>query len=120
MLNRYIRCALVGFLGCGLVACATQPRQEFADLPGKDVCFWTRNLYDWTVIDDSTLIVHAPMPRDAYLIKLFAPIAGLDFHNRLGFQGGPSGPDQICGEDAYVVVGGPVPQREPITAVRTL
>jgi hypothetical protein len=32
---------------------------------------------DWTVLNDSTLIVHAPLPKDAYVIKLFEPVFSL-------------------------------------------
>jgi hypothetical protein len=72
------------------------------------------------VLDDTTLIVHAPLPRDAYLVKLFAPIVDLQFHERLGFQGGAGDPGQICGDNAYVIVGGAIPDREPVIAVRAL
>ena len=121
-----VRLRLLVLITGGLAACASQtpapshPGARTAALPGKDACFWTRSLEDWTVLDDSTLIVHAPLAQDAYLVKLFAPITGLAFHERLGFEGGDGDPGQICSQNAYVVAGGEIPQREPITAVRAL
>jgi len=120
MIRGYLHGGLLALLAMGLVACGSQPRRGLANLPGADACFWTRNLSDWTVLNDSTLIVHAPLTRDAYLIKLFAPIPGLQFHERLGFEGGDGDPGQICSTNAYVIAGGPVPEREPVAAVRKL
>jgi hypothetical protein len=120
MKTRLIEYVLLGLLGIALAACASQPRRDLVNLPGKDGCFWTRSLFNWTVLDDSTLVVHAPMKQDAYLIKLFAPISGLTFHERLGFEGGGGDPAQICSNNAYMIAGGPIPEREPIVAVRSL
>jgi Family of unknown function (DUF6491) len=111
---------LFSLLITGIVARSAQPSRDLAKLPGKDACFWTRNLEGWTVLNDSTLIVHAPPSQDAYLIKLFAPIQGLQFHEQLGFEGGDGDPGQICRDNAYVIAGGSVPQREPVVAMRTL
>jgi hypothetical protein len=75
------------------------------------------------VLDDSTLLVHAPLADDAYLVKLFAPIFGLAFHETLGFEGGGGDPGQICGQTAYVIArnaGGGIPDRQPVSAVRAL
>jgi len=117
-----IRILLPG-LALGLAACAAQPPAARGPLPGKDACFWSSSLQDWTVLDDSTLIVHAPLAKDAYLIKLFAPIFGLSFHETLGFETGGGSPGQICGQTAYVIArnaGGGIPDKQPITAVRSL
>jgi len=120
MRNRPVVYALLTLLGASLAGCAAQPRRELASLPGRDACFWTRTLFDWTVLDDSTLLVHAPTPNDAYLVKLFAPIPDLKFHDALGFQGGNGPPGQFCAQNGAVIAGGPVPEREPVIAVRAL
>jgi hypothetical protein len=72
------------------------------------------------VLDDSTLIVTAPLPKDAYLVKLFAPIPDLSWRQRLGFQSEAAEPGRFCRENGYVFELGPVPQRWPVVAVRAL
>lgn len=113
----------------GLASCSSHPPRATGPvtakdtLPGKDACFWTRSLQDWTVLDDSTLLVHAPLAKDAYLVKLFAPIFGLSFHETLGFEAGGGSPGQICSQTAYVIAGnagGGIPDRQSISAVRAL
>ena len=99
---------------------SAQPRHEPDTLPGKDACFWTSEISDWTVLDDSTLIVTAPLPKDSYLVKLFAPIPDLAFRQRLGFQSEPGDPGRFCRDNGYVLELGPVPQRWPVVAVRAL
>ena len=112
---RYLPLGLLGLLGLCLVGCASQPKQAAAPLPGKNACFWTSTIYDWTVINDSTILVHAPSPRDAYLVKLFYPIPGLTLDQvSLGFQGGDGEPGQFCRENGYVISPGPVREREAI------
>lgn len=123
MAVRGLREGVLGFglLGLCLVGCASQPRHELANLPGKNACFWTRTIFDWTVINDSTILVHAPSPRDAYLIKLFYPIPGLTLDEiSLGFQGGDGEPGQFCRENGYVISPGPVREREPVIAVQAI
>src|SRR3984957_16697349 len=90
--------AAVGALAAIAVGCATtaQPPPSRANLdnltkvenlPGKPLCFWKSNFQgDWTVLNDSTLIVHAPLPKDAYVIKLFEPVFDLSFKQGLGFE----------------------------------
>jgi hypothetical protein len=115
---------LLGMAGCSShPPRAASPPRAANPLPGKDACFWTRSLQDWTVLDDSTLLVHAPMAKDAYLVKLFAPIFGLSFRETLGFEAGGGSPGQICGQTAYVIArsaGGGIPDRQPVVAVRAL
>jgi hypothetical protein len=112
---------LVALLGLALTGCASQPRRDLANLPGKNACFWTRNVFDWTVLNDSTVLVHAPSPNEAFLIKLFYPIPGLQFHEVLGFEGGDGEPGQFCKENGYLIVRGPPePARQPVVAVRAL
>jgi Family of unknown function (DUF6491) len=118
---RFPRPLCSGLLGAAVLAgCASPPRTDLAALPGKDACFWTSSLSDWTVVDDSTLLVTAPLPRDTYLVKLFAPIPDLRFHERLGFQSDDGDPARFCRQNGYVIAPGPVPQRWPVVAVQAL
>lgn len=109
-----------------LAACAStdssRAAREAAALPGMPACFFQVNFRgDWQVLNDSTLIVYAPLAdRYPYLIKLFRPIVGLRFHQRLGFYN-PVRNGQICNDGAAdLVVPGFTPERVPITAVRRL
>ena len=38
------------------------------------------------MLNDSELIVYAPFYSQPYLVKLFEPVQGLRFHERLGFD----------------------------------
>ena len=89
-----------------------------APLPGTEACIFTVNLYDWTVLDDKTLIVYAPVHKEPYLVKLFAPVFDLSFHETLGFEGVEHN-GQLCKGD-YVLVRGDMPQRMPISSIRSL
>jgi Family of unknown function (DUF6491) len=121
MANSGLRNVLIAALAVVLLAsCASAALKEQAKLPGTDACLWTRTIFDWTALDDSTLLIHAPLPQDAYLVKLFAPIPDLKFRLRLGFQGGEGTPEQFCRDSGYVVAVGPIPEREPVVAVRAL
>jgi hypothetical protein len=120
-------CVLAGFVvGC---ATTTQPPPSTAiltdltkveNLPGRATCFWKSNFQgDWTVLNDSTLIVHAPLPKDAYVIKLFEPVFDLSFKQGLGFED-KAHTGQICnnGDDYLIVPGWQLPV--PIVAVHAL
>lgn len=75
---------------------------------------------DWRVIDATTMIVYAPLPQDAYLLKLFEPVPELDFKNRVGFDDSDHD-GQLCGDGDYLLVGGEVPPRRvAIVAFRKL
>lgn len=103
-----------------LGACATTKQPDpLANLPGTDSCIFSVEIQDWTVLDDSTLIVHAPLKKDAYLIKLFQPIIGLRFHESLGFVDGDHN-GQICKIGDSLFVRGEERQSSPIAAVRLL
>jgi len=106
-----------------LAGCATRPappdKFPLAQLPGSPACIWGINLDDWQALDDSTLLVHAPLPSDAYVVKLFAPDPQLPFRERLGFQDADDN-GQICSIGDYLIIGGPMRERLPITAVRKL
>jgi hypothetical protein len=72
------------------------------------------------VLNDSTLIVHAPLPKDSYVIKLFEPVFSLGFKEGLGFEDREHS-GQICNDgDAYLLVPGWQPPRVPIVAVHAL
>jgi hypothetical protein len=91
-----------------------------AELPGKPGCFLVRNVQDWTVIDDSTLIVHAPLKQNAYLVKLFRPVQALDVYLQLGFQD-VERTGRICDSSRdYLFVRDYTPSKIPIVAVREL
>jgi hypothetical protein len=111
------RLALLASVGCAATGTASKHAPP-APLPGTETCIFTVNLYDWTVLDDSTLIVYAPQRKDPYLVKLFAPIVDLQFRQALGFEDVEHN-GQLCKDD-YVVTRGDIPTRTPITAVRAL
>jgi hypothetical protein len=119
MNHRIVSAMLLGWLGMGLAACASHPPPSVANLPGKESCFWTRTVFTWTVLDDSTLIVDAPM-NTPYLVKLLSPIPQLRFLERIGFDNGPSAIGQFCSTTGYIVARGQFAQRSPATAVRAL
>ncbi len=114
-----------------VVGCATTgPRQhpsaldtltKVENLPGKAGCFWRSNFQgDWTVLNDSTLIVRAPLPKDAYVVKLFEPVFELSFKQGLGFED-KEHTGQICNNgDDYLLVPGWQPPQVPIVAVHAL
>ncbi|HXR20792.1 MAG TPA: DUF6491 family protein [Steroidobacteraceae bacterium] len=108
--------AVLGAVGCAANKAPSSPAP--APLPGTEACVFSVNLDDWVVLDDSTLIVYAPLRKDAYLLKLFAPIIDLQFRQRLGFEDVEHN-GQLCKGD-YVVARGEIPQRMPITALRAL
>jgi hypothetical protein len=108
---------IAAFMGCATNGAGTA-RVPPPPLPGTEACIFTVNLNDWTVVDNSTLIVYAPMRKDPYLVKLFAPIFDLQFRESIGFEDIEHN-GQLCRDD-YVVARGDAPQRTPIIAVRAL
>jgi hypothetical protein len=92
-----------------------------SNLPGKPGCFWKSNFQgDWTVLNDSTLIVRAPLAKDAYVVKLFEPVFNLSFDQALGFED-KEHTGQICNNgDAYLVLPHWEPPEVPIVAVHAL
>jgi hypothetical protein len=91
------------------------------NLPGKPACFWKSSFEgDWTVLNESTLIVHAPLPKDIYVIKLFEPVFGLKFKEGLALEDREH-TGQICNDgDDYLLVPGWQPHQVPIIAVHAL
>jgi hypothetical protein len=109
--------AVLAVAGCtagGTAATHAPP----APLPGTEACVFTVNLNDWTVLDDTSLIVYAPVHKEPYLVKLFAPVFDLSFRQTLGFEGVEHN-GQLCKGD-YVLVRGDLPQRMPINSIRSL
>ena len=122
-------CGVLAAIAAGCAATAQSPASrtnldnltKVENLPGKPSCFWRSGFQgDWTVLNDSTLIVHAPMPKDAYVIKLFEPVFSLSFKQGLGFED-KEHTGQICnnGND-YLVVPDWQPPQVPIVAVHAL
>jgi hypothetical protein len=127
MLIRLLRSAALAAAAAIAVACATTataPKQaipaDTANLPGTPACFWLRNVWGWTVLNNSELIVQAPTDRNAYLVKLFAPVFDLDYRVGLGFRS-VEHTGLICGPSRdYLIVRGYAPPRMPIVAVQRL
>jgi hypothetical protein len=100
-----------------------EPSTSRAALPGTPGCFLRRDFRgDWVVLNNTNLIVFAPpIPsRNAFLIRLFQPVVGLNFNLRLGLENATSS-SRICGNrGAYLLVPGNTPSRVLITAVQEL
>jgi hypothetical protein len=91
------------------------------NLPGKPACFWRSSFQgDWTVLNESTLIVRAPLPKDAFVVKLFEPVFNLSFDQGIGFED-KEHTGQICNDGvAYLIVLDWQPRQIPIVAVHAL
>jgi hypothetical protein len=126
---------LIGASVALLAACASAPQMSTAahgasasatstsgtaaaNLPGTEACVFSFNIQSWEVLDNQTLLIQAPLKNDVYLVKLFAPANNLPFAMRVGFQDRDRD-GQICRQDE-IIVGGPVVDHWPITAVRKL
>jgi hypothetical protein len=120
MLLATLAVAVAGVAGCAAPRPQASPHTTVANakLPGSEACIWTINIQSWEVLDNQTLLVQAPMSKDLYLLKLFAPIQGLPFAERLAFIDRVRN-GQICKDDE-LAAGGPIPERWPITSVRKL
>ena len=117
-----LRYAALTLAVLGAAGCATksaQSKRASTDLPDTDDCVWILTIQNWDVIDPSTLIVYAPTPKDAYLIKLFQPVPDLSSHEDLGFEAG-NHDNQVCGRSGDMLVRASVRQQVPITAVHAL
>jgi hypothetical protein len=112
--------ALAGALSLAVGACATQPAQ-LAQLPGTEGCFWTRLVYDWVALDDSTLLVSVPNDRSPYLVKLLGPVPGLAAREPLIFSTGRDGSELFCSRNhPFIIAPGRNRWRQPVVAVRRL
>ena len=115
------RSAAMSLLALALAGCATNAtpsNNATAAWPGKDASIFTVNLSDWVVLDESTLLVYAPLRKQPYLVKLFAPVTGLQFRESLGFEDTEHN-GQLCRGD-YLVARGDIAQRMPISALREI
>jgi Family of unknown function (DUF6491) len=110
--------AAVAASGCASSRAASE--RAATPLPGTDACVFIRNIYDWQVINPTTMIVYAPLRKDAYLLKLFAPVQDLDFKERVGFEDSDHN-GQLCGFGDDLVVRDEIgARRTPIVAFRRL
>jgi hypothetical protein len=112
------RTAVLGLALLGIAASLPVVSAE-APLPGKDICVFSSQVRGWKVLDEQTLLLDAPTGGNAYLIKLFGPVAGLQFHESLAFVDGDHN-GQLCHMGDSLQVGGPAAQSVPITSVRLL
>ena len=123
MRTHLMRVFAAAVLAVAVAGCASTPEsKQTAALPGKPACFFLANFRgDWTVLNDSTLIVETPPGQHAYLIKLFRPLVGLRFHQALGFRDAEH-TGQICNDsqDELVVRGRGGQPSVPIVAVHTI
>jgi hypothetical protein len=113
--------ALAALAAAACSTTATGSHPAAAPLPGTDACVFMSLVSDWVVVDASTLIVYAPLRKDAYLLKLFEPVPELNFKQRVGFEDSDHD-GRLCGDggDYLVVRDDSVPLRVPIVAFRKL
>jgi hypothetical protein len=112
--------ALAAAAASGCASSRAGSQRAATALPGTDACVFIRNIYDWQVIDLTTMIVYAPLRKDAYLLKLFAPVQDLDFKERVGFEDSDHN-GQLCGFGDDLVVRDEIgARRTPIVAFRRL
>ncbi|HEX4051284.1 MAG TPA: hypothetical protein VHY19_10440 [Steroidobacteraceae bacterium] len=113
---------LITGLGMSGIAPATDRPAELSSLPGKEACFWMHSIFNWAVLDDSTLLVEAPTSQTPFLVKLFRPMPGMTT-DRVGFDSGRPRAGLFC-VNSYVFVRGPAraapPDYAPAIAVRAL
>jgi hypothetical protein len=113
--------ALAALAAAACSTTATGSHPAAAPLPGTDACVFMSSVSDWVVVDASTLIVYAPLRKDAYLLKLFEPVPELNFKQRVGFEDSDHD-GRLCGDggDYLVVRDDATPMRVPIVAFRKL
>ena len=113
--------ALAALAAAACSTTATGSHPAAAPLLGTDACVFMSLVSDWVVVDASTLIVYAPLRKDAYLLKLFEPVPELNFKQRVGFEDSDHD-GRLCGDggDYLVVRDDSVPLRVPIVAFRKL
>jgi hypothetical protein len=127
--RRLARLISVGLIASALCACATgagntqsaqnsQSAAAKAPLPGTSACFWMTNFDgSWTVLNQTQLLVYAPLTAPPYLVQLFQPVINLKFDQRLGFQDSER-TGRICDKNFdNLVVTDFVPHLIPIVAV---
>ena len=123
MLARSLRIAIFALtMGAAAMCAHAQDKSDAKQIPllGKPGCFYLRSFNDWTVLDESNLLVHAPLEKNGYQVKLFQPVSGLKFHVGLGFED-VEHTGRICDKSRdYLVVRDYTPPRIPVVAVHEL
>lgn len=115
-MNRHL--ALLTLSASTIAACATTATPPTANLPGREACVQQASVRGWTVLDDRNLVID-DVSRSPYLIRLIYPAPDLFTREQLGFDDGDRNA-QICSNGDSLLVDGPMPQRVPIVAVRSL
>ena len=125
MLTHSFRMATFALTVAAAALCARaqdKPDAAAKQIPllGKPGCFYLRDFSDWTVLDDANLLVHAPLAKNGYQVRLLQPVSGLNFHVALGFQD-VEHTGRICDASRdYLLVRDYTPPRIPVVAVRAL
>jgi len=101
--------------GC---ATSTSPPPKAAALPGTAACVLRADLRGWTVPDAANMVIESA-GGTTYLIRLLYQAPDLLTREQLAFEDGDRN-SQICSNGDYLLVGGPMPERVPIIAVRAL
>ncbi len=118
---------LIGLLTVGwLAGCATSQDPQTDAAPsaadtqcGDSDCFFARNLSDFRVLDDRTLVVWATSRRCPYVVELARPCGGIRFANTIAFDSRDS---YVCsyGGDAVLTRQGGGPDRCSIMNIRRI
>jgi hypothetical protein len=109
--------AVMSAAGCATRSAQSNPASD--GLPGTQDCVYVLYIQNFDIIDPATLIVYAPNPKDAFLIKLSQPVPDLNSRENIKFEAGHHD-GRICGVDGDTLVRTPAPQRVPVSAVRAL
>lgn len=86
---------------------------------GESDCFFARNMRDFRVLDNRTLVVWASSRRCPYVVELARPCGGIRFANTIAFDSRDS---YVCsyGGDAVLTRQGGGPDRCAIVNVRRI
>jgi Family of unknown function (DUF6491) len=110
--------ALVGAAGCAAShARSSSTSGASGGLPGRQQCVEILYIQNWDVIDPNTLIVYAPEPKDAFLVKVVEPVSNLSARDSIGFSSGTHD-GKLCGVEGDVMVRESL--HDPVSAVRSL
>jgi hypothetical protein len=116
------RCAWLLLAAMSAAGCVTRSEQSNAasdGLPGTPDCVFILYIQNFDIIDTATLIVYAPNPKDAFLVKLSQPVPDLNSRESIKFEAGHHD-GRLCGVDGDTLVRTPPPQRVAVAAVRAL
>jgi len=113
--------AVLGVAGCAASharsSSASSAGSASGGLPGREQCVAILYIQNWDVIDPNTLIVYAPEPKDAFLVKMVQPVSNLSARDSIGFSSGTHD-GKLCGNEGDVMVRESL--RDPVSAVRSL